>query len=234
MTPEHRHADDAAPYVLGALEPEEAAAFERHLRECDECRDQVRALSVARDALPRSVEQVAPPPQLKASLMEAVRADARSVQAPKPVPRWRALILARPRLAGAVAAVAVAIGVGAGALLGAVGGDGDDLRTVAAVVDGTRAPAGQAELLLPDDGQGAQLRVEGMQQPQPGKVYEVWVKRGEQVRPSSLFTVDRDGNGVAAIPQDLRDADAVLVTREPDGGSDKPSEAPLVTVQVRS
>ena len=36
---------DAAPYVLGALEPEEARAFVRHLERCAVCRDEVAALA---------------------------------------------------------------------------------------------------------------------------------------------------------------------------------------------
>ena len=242
MSTSDRFTDDVGAYLLGALEPGEAAAFEGHLQDCATCRDDIERLTVARDALPRSVEQIAVPASLKASLMEQVRAEAAPEAAPtRPPsrPRWRELLLARPAFAAAAAAVILAVGIALGTLVGAVdggggGGGGGGERTLAAVVDQTRMPSGEAALELPADRKGSLLRVEGMQQPQNGKVYEVWVKRGSRVIPASLFTVDRNGTGTAAIPDDLSDADAVMVTREPKGGSSQPSEPPVVTVSVAS
>jgi len=236
VTARDRFTDDVGAYLLGALEPSEHEAFEDHLSGCEDCRDEVARLSVARDALPRSVEQVAPPPALKASLMDTVRAEAAPEAAPAPRrSRWREMFLARPALAAAAAAVLLAVGVGAGALVGTIGGGDDGARTVAAVVDQTRMPSGKASLVLPKDGEaGAQLRVEGMQPPPEGKVYEVWIKRGNRVTPSSLFTVETDGSGTAAIPENVHDADAVMVTREREGGAKTPSEPAVVTVAVSS
>jgi anti-sigma-K factor RskA len=149
--------------------------------------------------------------------------------------RWRELLLARPAFAAAAAAVLIAVGIGLGALVGAVGGGSDnDASTVAANVDVTRMPTGKASLVLRDSNDGAILRVQGMQQPQAGHVYEVWVQRDGKMVPSSLFTVDGDGNGTAGIPDELSDAEAVLVTREPSGGSKQPSEPPVVTVPLPS
>jgi anti-sigma-K factor RskA len=239
-----RFADDVGAYLLGALEPNEVRRFEKHLKSCGDCRREVARLEVARDALPASVEQHSPAPELKAALMETVRAEAAdSARSALRTPartgrsRWRDMLLARPRLAAAAAALLVAIGVAAGALVGATGGGGQHSSTVAATVDTSRMPAGRASLVVPADADtkgGAILRVEGMQAPQAGHVFEVWIKRGDKVTPSSLFTVGRDGSGAAAIPNRLRGADAVLVTREPEGGSRQPSEASLVTVPLSS
>jgi hypothetical protein len=44
--------------------------------------------------------------------------------------------------------------------------------------------------------------------------------------------VDRSGSGAAAVPESLDDGDAVMVTREPRGGSEAPTEAPLLRVDV--
>jgi anti-sigma-K factor RskA len=244
MTGSHdQFTDDVGAYLLGALEPGEERSFEQHLEGCEECRQEVMRLEAARDALPRSVDQVAPPEALKQSLMATVRAEAPAhapaVESAEPPARrrsrWRELLLARPAFAAAAAAVLVAVGIALGALVGAGGGgSGDDASTVAANVDVTRMPAGKASLVLADSKDGAILRVEGMQQPQAGHVYEVWVQRDGKMVPSSLFTVDSDGNGTAGIPDELRDAEAVLVTREPAGGSKQPSEPPVVTVPLRS
>ena len=232
-----RFTDDIGAYLLGALDPGEQRAFEQHLETCEECRDEVVRLEVARDALPRGVDQVDPPERLKASLMETVRAEApepAAGRAPARRSRWRDLFLARPRYAAAAAAVLIAVGIGVGAAIGALGGGGDDAaRTVAATVDEVRMPAAEGSLAIHDDG-GATLRVTGMQQPQADHVYEVWIQHDGRISPSSLFTVEHDGTGAAAIPDDLEDADAVLVTREPEGGSKQPSERPVLTVPLSS
>ena len=234
-----RFADDVGAYLLGALEPAEQAAFEQHLAACPDCRAEVERLRVAADALPRSVDQVDPPASLKAALMDAVRSDARSAEgasAPErraPAPRrsrWRGALLGRPAFAAAAAAVVLAIGIAAGALVGLPGGDDQAVHT--AQVDRTRMPSGTAELVVEDDGGNAVLRVRGMQPPPDGHVYEVWLEHDGRVERSSLFTVARDGSGAAAIPEGVDGVDRVMVTREPDGGSDKPSEPPVVSVDL--
>jgi anti-sigma-K factor RskA len=238
-----RFADDAGAYLLGALDADEGSRFEKHLKRCESCRDEVARLGVARDAIPASVEQFDPSPELKASLMATVRAEApeRAAAPASPRPpersRWRDMLLVRPRLAAVAAVLMVAVGVAAGALVGGIGGGREDSSTVAAIVDKARMPTGKASLVVPsgaDTKGGAILRVEGMQPPQAGHVYEVWIKRGKRVTPSSLFTVGHDGSGAAAIPNRLKGADTVLVTREPDGGSKTPSERSLVTVPLSS
>jgi anti-sigma-K factor RskA len=164
--------------------------------------------------------------------METVReeAGARSAAARPPRrSRWRELLLARPAFAATAAAVLVALGIGVGALVGALGG-GDERAVHTAQVDRARVPGGTAELVV-DDG-SATLRVRGMPAPPRDHVYEVWLRRGNRVEPSSLFTVARDGSGAAAIPEGVDGVDEVMVTREPEGGSAKPSEAAVIAVDL--
>jgi anti-sigma factor RsiW len=233
VTSDHEHyQEDVGAYLLGALEPAEQAAFEGHMAGCSDCRAELEELRVAADALPRSVEPFAPPPSLKRSLMEAVREDAQ----PERRPLLARLGIERlfagfsPRLAlGAVAALLV-VAVLVGTQLS--GGDGGN-RVVTGVVDRARVPDATATVTLPKDGSGpAQLRVTGMPQPRPGQVYEIWLKRGDQVQPGPLFNTDRGGDGAGAIPDDLEGVDAVLVTRERTGGAKKPSEAPIISARI--
>jgi len=50
--------------------------------------------------------------------------------------------------------------------------------------------------------------------------------------PGPLFTVDRNGNGVGAVPGDLRGVSQVMVTRELSKGARQPTEAPVLTAKV--
>jgi anti-sigma factor RsiW len=225
--------DDVGAYLLGALDPAEQAAFERHLAGCPECRSELEELRVAADALPRSVEPFAAPPSLKRSLMEAVREDVK----PERRPLLERLGLGRlvgggfrPALAAGFAVVALAIGIGVGTQ---VGGDSGGHRVIAGVVDRSRLPQATATITVPKGENGpAQLSVTGMPAPRPGQVYEIWLKRGDQLQPGPLFNTDASGNGAGAIPDDLEGVSAVLVTRESTGGAKTPSEAPIISARI--
>ena len=65
-----------------------------------------------------------------------------------------------------------------------------------------------------------------------GRVYQAWVQRDGMVEPEPTFEVGADGGGTVAVPEDLSDAEAVHLTREPRGGSRAPSEEPILTVRL--
>jgi anti-sigma factor RsiW len=225
------HQEDVGAYLLGALEPAEQAAFEGHLASCPSCRDEVEQLRLAVDALPRSVEPFAAPPSLKRSLMAAVREDARPARRSlaERLGLSRLAIGLRPQLALG-AALLLVLGVVLGTQLS--GGSGGQ-RVIAAVPDRTRVPDASATVTLPSDRNGpAQLRVTGLPAPKSGQVYEIWLKRGDQLQPGPLFNVDARGNGAGAIPDDLGGVSAVLVTRERTGGAQVPSEAPILSARI--
>jgi anti-sigma factor RsiW len=231
-TDHERYQEDVGAYVLGALADGETAAFERHLAQCHVCQDELQRLSTAADALPRSVEQFEPPPSLKAALMEQVYAEAEPGKVPRRSLADR-LGLARglrPQLAAGLAAALLALGVLAGWGVSSLGGGDDATRSVVASVDSSRIGAARATLEVPAD--GAQLHVSGMPQPPANRIYQVWIERGGQIEPGPLFTVDRNGNGVAAVPGELRDGTRVMVTREKRTGALAPSEAPVVVAEV--
>jgi anti-sigma-K factor RskA len=233
-----RHRDDAGPYLLGALPEDEARAFEAHLRTCHVCRDELGRLRVAADVLPRSVPQFEPPPSLKAALMETVEAEARAARgAPAREPRWRGWLggvtRMRPRVALTVAVAVVALAVVAGFGVAQLVSDDHGGRELAATVDHSRLPGGRATLTVDGDGHsGGILQVRRFPQLQRGRTYQAWVDRGGKISPQPTFDVRADGSGVVALPTDLRDVDAVLVTRERRGGSPAPSEQPVMRVNL--
>jgi anti-sigma factor RsiW len=239
VTDHERHKEDAGAYLLGALEPAEQSAFERHMASCHECRAEVDRLRAAADALPRSVDPYAPPASLKRSLMEAVREDAAERSPARRSLRdrlglGRLLTGMRPEFAWVSAAFVLMVGVALGvAVTQLTSGGGDGQRVVAAEVDSSRLRHATATLIVPKDKNGpAHLRVVGMPRPKPGRVYEIWLKRGNQLQPGPLFNVDSQGNGVGAIPDNLDGVSAILVTREHVGGAQTPSEPPIISARI--
>lgn len=63
---------DATLYAVDALEPEERAAFEDHLRRCPGCRDEVSAVQEVGGLLSGALAQE-PPPELRENVLAAVR-----------------------------------------------------------------------------------------------------------------------------------------------------------------
>jgi anti-sigma-K factor RskA len=236
MSLDHEHyQENVGAYLLGALTELESEVFERHLASCGACRQDFESLRVAAEALPRAVEPVTPPPSLKKSLMEAVWAEARLREQEAPArPRWRQWLPSldlRPAVALGMACV-LAIGIAIGWGVTRIGAGGD--KTVTALVDHSRVPMGAASLVVRHDrAKGAVLRVQGMPQPGPGRVYEVWLHRdGTFVPAGTLFDVGRDGSGSAAITSNLNGVDAVAVTRERQGGTMRPTELPVITAKL--
>ena len=231
--------DEVGAYLLGALTELEAQAFERHVASCPNCRDELERLRLAADALPGSVEQLTPPPTLKASLMQVVEqeADERAGQATPPArpirrplgQRLGSLLSGlRPVLVAGALAVGVAAGFGVARL-----SEGDDARTVVATVDERRIPEASARLQLQGDGDdGGILRVQGMPSLDPNRVYQAWVQRDGTIVPQPTFEVGDTGGGAVAIPEDLSDVEQVLVTRERRGGARAPGEKPILAVRL--
>ncbi len=230
--PDHdRFRDDPGAYLLGALADDEQRAFELHMEQCPDCRDEVERLRPAADALSRSVEQVVAPDRLKSTLMDIVESEAREEPARPARRRLRDLLPSRalrPALAGAMVVLALLAGYGVAQL-----GSDEDQRTIAAKVDDGRVPMASAELQIDGDGDdGAVLSAEGLPDLGGRRVYQAWVLRGDKVTPAPTFVVDRDGSGSVAVSDELSGADAVLVTREPRGGTSVPSENPILRVDL--
>lgn len=233
MRPHEEYQENIGAYLLGALTELEADVFERHLMGCESCRAEVEGLRVAAEVLPRTVTPMRPPPELRASLMQIVEDEAAAAAGGRSRRRWLRLPELprwRPAMAWVSAALLLLVGVGVGLALNGVGGD--DPRTVAASVDQARLPDASGSLIVASDDHGGVLRVQGLPAPPAGRVYQVWLMRGEELIPGALFVPRADGTGEAGIPDDLDGYDAVLVTREPAGGGRKPSEQPVLSVEL--
>jgi anti-sigma-K factor RskA len=224
MTPRHESKrDEIAAYLLGALDPEEAASLERHLATgCVECRAELRWLEPAVNTLPESVERVEPSPELRSRILaEAKKEVPEAAPRRARAPLFRGL---RP-LAGlaALALVAVAVGV---YVAGVGDSGGGEASTVAA-----GSPPGVVARMVREGDRGT-LRLANVHSMSEGRVLEAWVRRDGEVSPvRGLFAPDDQGRATTTIP-DMRGVEVVMVTAEPPGGSAAPTSAPMVTLQV--
>jgi anti-sigma-K factor RskA len=221
---EHREcAESLGAYILGALPEAESERVQRHIEGCRECRAEFQSLQATADALPASVPQMEPPPELKSRVMSIVRAEAELLQAagsaadrpPRERRRWTWLTaeLWRPAVAlgtaAAVAAVAVVL---------ATGGSGQ--RRIAVQLTGP----GTATLTI--KGTEAELVVSGLRSPPPSHVDEVWVQHGGGVpEPAGTFVLS---SGSIALQKPVRPGDVVLATVEPGQGTPAPTGKPFL------
>jgi anti-sigma factor RsiW len=224
----HGHEDyeeNLAAYVLGALPPLEAELFERHLSDCATCSGELQRLAPVREAMARSVPSVEPPPSLKASLMETVRAE---VAQREPTPSRRRFGR-RPRLAFAGALAALALGIVIGVAAVKIGSE-PATRTIAAQVN--HLPHTTASLELSSDARSATVKLKGAPRLARGRVYQLWVQLGKRIKRGPVFTVNRAGQGSRTIPGGVRRAKAVMVTVERAPGAPAPTRAPILRFDV--
>lgn len=218
-----RWGEDLAAYMLGALEPGEAAEFERHLDGCERCREEMGWLEPAVRSLPESVERQEPPKQLRQALMAEVYADAPPEPRRAPAPRRRRLL--KPAVGFAVLALLVAgvVGYEVGN-----GGDGEGgASTIVRQIDGMT-------VTMIQEGDGGKLELAGVPQPPEGKVFEAWVERdGEVEAVPALIVPDRHGHAETTIA-DMSGVEAVMVTVEPRGGSEMPTGETVMEMKVPS
>jgi anti-sigma-K factor RskA len=221
----NRWSDDLGAYLLGALDPQEAEAFERHLEGCERCREELRWLQPAVQALPETVERTEPPPQLRETLMAEVREDARAAERPVPAAPKRRWLL-KPAVGFAVLALLVAGVVGYG--VGRDGGDeGGGASTIVREINGMT-------VTMIQEGDGGKLELAGVPQPPKDKVFEAWVARdGEVEAVPALIVPDRHGHAETTIA-DMSGVEEVMVTVEPRGGSETPTGEPIMSMKVPS
>ena len=157
--------DLTAAYALDALEPDEAQAYEEHLGQCEECREQLAELNEPVGALAFGAVAPAPPPRLRESILSAAAAERSNVIPLRPR-KWTPRVLA---VAAAAACVAVGVGIGISTLRSS----GTRVVSAAVVVASDRT---------------ATLHVSGLAAAPQGKTYEAWIipSRGAPL-PAGLF-----------------------------------------------
>ncbi len=211
------------PYALDAVSDVDRAEFERHLGECDACRQEVAELRATGARLAVAVA-VDPPPELKPAVLAAV---ARTRQLPPQVSMVRKLSRAktwqvRSALFGAAAAAVVAVVLGVATTPAPV----DSVLSApdAAAIQGVGE--GHATLVVSRSRNQAVLLASDLPALDAGHAYQVWLIGTGGARSAGLMTPEASQRMlVADLPPDV---DRIGITVEPAGGSPGPT-TPAVT-----
>jgi anti-sigma-K factor RskA len=249
--------EQAAAYVLGAMDAPDVTAFETELAQSPELRREVEALRHVSAYLAMAAPAAAPPPRLRDRVLQQARAS-------RPAPA-EPLVRARPRMAVTIlpwlAAAAALAGVvvmqqryvgereGRMALMGAA----DSMRLAIAARDSVLATllaldVETARLVSTDRPPSARLYWNRSTSqivlaafslpPAPrGRTYQLWGIAGAGSRPVSLGTFDTSPSGegrlTGAVPVGV-DITVGAVTEEPAGGSPQPTTQPFLVGEFRT
>jgi len=140
----------------------------------------------------------------------------------RPARRW----LLKPAVGFAVVALLVAGVVGY-----EVGSDGSEEGGNASTLE---RQIGGLTVKMVQEGESGTLQLAGVHQLPPDRVLEAWVEReGEVEAVPALFIPNRDGQAETRIA-DMSGVDVVMVTEEPQGGSEAPTGEPIIQMEVPS
>lgn len=212
-------------YLTGDCTELERAAFERHLRTCASCREELRDLQDVWQALPFEMEEVELPPDLKQQVMYAIVP-----------PKLKTIKNKKKRsfkwIYGLSAAIILGLAVG-------IWWDNQPKNSALSANPGLSEPAeimhtfqlksvestmptasGTAWVLQNGDVHNVVINLQGLQETKGDTAYQVWFNRNGKRYNCGTLRVDEKGTGVLtySIPVKGKDfqIDSFGVTLEPD------------------
>jgi anti-sigma-K factor RskA len=190
-------------YVLGGLDPDEAAAVRRHLEVCEECAAEHDALAPmpgllslaggAEEATSKPLSPAFEERLLDAYARDRAKRPRRRIAWRRPRPRWLAV-----GVVGATAAAVVAIAI-------SIGGEEEaepQYQVAFQNVSGPQAARANANLESDEEGTEVHLWVRGL--PAKEAVYEVLCDAEEWTATAGTFRTDADGRAYVVLTTALR------------------------------
>ena len=219
MAPEALH-DLTPAYALDALDEADGLAYETHLADCAQCREELASLREAATLLAYGVEAPAPPEALRGRILAQAR-----TERPNVVPL-------RPRF---VRATRVAAAVAACAAIGFAGWsvhlqrEVDNVRSAQHDALGVIAEPGTRQISLTGDHgalyvspTGSAALVIAHLDPAPsGKTYEAWVVENGKPKPAGTFDA-AESPAVVSLREPVPAGAVVAVTQERGKGGSVP------------
>ncbi len=235
-----------ATFVLGGLEPEEAAEIQRHIASCANCQSELEELWSVNRALDAASPPADPPAYLKGEILSRVRAErlapsnkagrversaslqerSSSHRTPR-FTRFKELRLALPSVAAAALVAVIALGVFFGFWR-----EGAPVATIQLIPTpqesvGLKGYWGVAEIRpQPSGNQQVELKLNNFEEPQPGRYYELWFVSGDKRISAGSFTSVGEGETriLLNVPPEASKYHTLLITEENAGkgsGSDR-------------
>jgi len=215
-------------FVVGGLEPEEAAEVKDHLASCSDCRRELEELRKVNRALEAAPPPANPPSHLKDEILSKVRAEQRYLssedessvaeeRASSTSARSKNLRIVLSSAAAAAVVAFVAIGVFFGFLR-----EEPPVATIQLVPTPQEAAGlegywGVAEIRpQPSGNQQVELKLNNFEQPKPNSYYELWFVSGERRISAGSFTSVGKGETRVMLnaPPETRNYHTLLITEE--------------------
>lgn len=216
-----------AASVLDALEGYQQDEVDAHLSNCPRCRDLEASLREATMQISAGLE-TEPPPALRASVLDAVRAEAEATSEPEGTrPSRRAVI-------GSALALAASALVATGVVLSRPARSGEDgridevLTAPDARLYSTTWESAQVTVVHSASSGSSVLEVRGLRPAPRDHDYQVWNMTDARPTDAGLLRPDGDGRGRLLIRSG--DAGGMAVSLEPAGGSEQPTTTPVLAV----
>lgn len=191
-------------FVLGGLEPQEEGVIRRHLASCPGCRAELREIEEVNVALQAAPPLAAPPDHLRNDILSRVRGAGPSSSG---APLRKNLGLILPAAAALVAVAALALFLRSGL----------PVATVQLIPVDTREEYwGVAEIHpRPLGNQLVKLRLNNLDEPEPGSFYQMWFVSGGQRICAGTFTAEPEGTEVwLTVPPEARGYRTLLITEQ--------------------
>ena len=223
--------DLAAPYVLGALEPEERSRYEAHLLECTECTALVNDLAQGVLAFDQALA-VEPPSDLRGRVMNGIGSvtDTPVIElAPRRRPLWRLTWVAAAVLVVLLGGLTLFNPSPLDQLMAAA-----DARTVEMAVHEAfvAPPPAQAQVVFSASEEAAAVEFSGLASPQEGNTYQLWLIGEGDPLPAGVFVPDEEGEATVLLQGEVRSGQLVAITQEPAGGLPAPSGEVLFSAEL--
>jgi anti-sigma-K factor RskA len=241
-------------YALDALDGAQRDRFERHLRRCPPCANEVRGLRETATRLAMAVA-ISPPARLRGRVLaaaastrqlppetEQLSARARRSGAPRQsrAPRWAWI----PRPATALAAAALAVAVVLGVTQTATQRDLNRSRAQNQAVEAVLAApdarllthgivtGGRATVVVSQSRHALVFTTSGLRALPDAKVYEVWFMAPGRAKPAGLLPSPAGGRTAPLLAAGFAAGDQVGVTVEPAGGTATPTTTPILVMSL--
>lgn len=223
---EHECCKDLLPYLVGELSNQGRNEFEKHLKECSICLDELQELQPIWESLPLSIEEIDPPVDLKAEVFSSIFLDQTSdkttvhikqeeenqeqlstVNGPDGESRWRLLFRSGMGKVAVILLILLASGTWSNIQLrGQLVALEEELKAPTQIVQAYAMAAADSDMqntsgsaLILQNGNQKRLVVymDGLPSTKGEEAYQVWLVHEGKRHNAGTFRVDETGRGVS-------------------------------------